>query len=141
MACPQCQKSKLRIRLAKTNGNLFVACSGYPECKNTLPMPKGISNVHMLADKKCQRCWKRDRKEVLTFKVEFDPNVVNEVMTEVLPYDDNTAGEFCVFLGCDSQFKRLHDETMFLPTRRTFDEAFQASKNGVPNYYYQKPEV
>jgi len=38
------------------------------------------------------------------FKLEFDPNIVNETMSEVLPYDDNTAGEFCVFIGCDPHY-------------------------------------
>jgi len=140
MTCPQCVNHKLRIRLAKSNGNLFVACSGFPECKNTLNMPKGITNVTMLPAK-CLRCFKRDRKEVLTFKVDFDPNIVNEVMSQVLPYDDNTSGEFCIFIGCDVHYRTLCDETMYLPNRRTFDEAFMANKNGVPSYYYQKPEV
>ena len=30
MKCPQCCQAKLRVRLARTNQNLFVACSGYP---------------------------------------------------------------------------------------------------------------
>ena len=75
------------------------------------------------------------------FKLEFDPNTINEAMSEVLPYDDNTAGEFCVFIGCDLNYKILCDETYQLPNKQTFNDAYQANKNGVPNYYYQKPEV
>ena len=98
-------------------------------------MPKGLTDVTMLQTK-CVKCLSRDRREVLKFKLEFDANMVNEVMSEVLPYDDNTGGEFCLVLGCDSHYQTLCDETMFLPNRRTFDEAFQANRNGIPNYYY-----
>ena len=84
MICPQCNKSKLRVRLAKTNGNLFVACQGFPSCKNTMNMPKGISNLRML-DKNCPNCLKRIKKEVKLFHLEFDSVLVNEVMAEVLP--------------------------------------------------------
>ena len=70
----------MRVRLAKTNGNLFVACSGFPNCKNTLNMPKGISNLKMVEDL-CPKCLKRDprhKKEVKLFKIEFETNLVNE---------------------------------------------------------------
>ena len=96
----------MRVRLAKTNGNLFVACSGYPNCKNTLNMPKGISNLKML-DELCPKCLKRDprhKKEVKLFKIEFETNLVNEQMAQVLPDEDNTSGTFCIFTGCDPKY-------------------------------------
>ena len=64
-------------------------------------MPKGITNVNMLTTQ-CIKCFSRDRREVFKFKLEFDPNIVNEVMSEFLPYDDNTSGEFCLCVGCDN---------------------------------------
>ena len=72
----------MRVRLAKTNGNLFVACKGFPACKNALNMPKGISNLKML-DTLCEKCLKRDprrKKEVKLFNIEFETNLVNEQM-------------------------------------------------------------
>ena len=45
MECPQCNSAKMRLRRAKTNGNLFVACAGFPNCKNTMFMPKAITNI------------------------------------------------------------------------------------------------
>lgn len=70
--------------MAKTNGNLFVACSGFPNCKNTMFMPKGISDLKMLPTN-CPRCEKRDKKEVKLFTLEFDSVLVNEVMVGFLP--------------------------------------------------------
>ena len=67
------------MRLAKTNGNLFVACSGYPNCRNTLSMPKGISNLQML-DTNCPQCLKKTGREVKQFSLEFEAMLVNEVM-------------------------------------------------------------
>jgi hypothetical protein len=62
-------------------------------------------------------------------------------MAEVLPDDDNTGGTFCVIPECDKGYKTLQDNTYSLPNKRTFNEAFEKNPNGVPEYYYQKPEV
>jgi len=143
MTCPQCNKNKLRVRLAKTNGNLFAACSGFPSCKNTMSMPKGISSLKML-EENCPKCLKRDKKEVKLFHLEFDSVLVNEIMAEFLPDQDNTAGTFCMFVGCDTAYKTLCEETHSLPNKKTFggDQSSQpVNPNGIPPYYYQKPEV
>ena len=76
MTCPQCNTSKMRLRQAKANQNLFAGCSGFPGCKNIMNVPKGISNIHML-DQNCPRCMQRDKKEVKLFDVEFSKDVVN----------------------------------------------------------------
>ena len=55
MTCPQCNTKKLKVKHAKANGNLFVACTYFPNCKNTMRMPKGISNLRML-EKQCPNC-------------------------------------------------------------------------------------
>ena len=142
MKCPQCCQAKLRVRLARTNQNLFVACSGYPQCQNTMNMPKAITNITML-DENCPKCLKRDKKEVKLFTIEFNSILVNEVMAQVLPKEDNTAGTFCIFVGCDSGYTTLCDETRKLPNQKTFgSEALPTTNpNGIPPYYYQKPEV
>ncbi len=50
--CPKCGKD-LVLRFSK-KGNRFVGCTGYPECKNTYPIPQkgGIATV----DKPCRKC-------------------------------------------------------------------------------------
>ena len=82
-------------------------------------MPKGITSIKML-DKNCPKCQKQ-RKEVKLFHLEFDSVQVNEVMAEVLPQQDNTAGEFCLYVGCDPAYGTLCEETRSLPNKRTFE--------------------
>ncbi|MCJ7572026.1 MAG: topoisomerase DNA-binding C4 zinc finger domain-containing protein [Candidatus Thermoplasmatota archaeon] len=50
--CPKCSKD-LVVRFSK-KGNRFVGCTGYPECKNTYPIPQkgGIVTV----DEPCSKC-------------------------------------------------------------------------------------
>ena len=92
--------------MAKTNGNLFIACSGFPDCKHTMNLPKGLSFLKM-TETLCEKCLNRDRKEVKKFKLEFETNLVNEAMSEVLADDDNTGGVFCVVPNCDEGYKTL----------------------------------
>jgi len=37
--CPICKKDKLRITYSPKNRKFFIACSGYPKCKNTYSLP------------------------------------------------------------------------------------------------------
>ena len=103
-------------------------------------MPKGISNIKML-DQNCPKC-ARSGKQSKLFQLEFDSVLVNEIMSQVLSHQDNTAGTFCL-LGCDSQYEMLCEETRKLPNKRTFGGASSETQNvnGIPPYYYQKPEV
>lgn len=39
MQCPTCKKGNLRIIYSKKTRRQFVACSGYPECKQTYSLP------------------------------------------------------------------------------------------------------
>ena len=110
MTCPQCNTSKMRLRQAKANQNLFAGCSGFPGCKNIMNVPKGISNIHML-DQNCPRCMQRDKKEVKLFDVEFSKDVVNQNMKKALNKKNNTAGTFCLNEGCDPNVQMLIEET------------------------------
>lgn len=83
MICPVCNQSHLRVRVARTNGNYFLACSGYPSCKHTMNLPKGLSNISML-EAQCPKC-KHMKNKVHLLKLEFDSNLVNEVMSTILP--------------------------------------------------------
>ena len=38
--CPKCGKGVMRIIRSKKTGKRFVACSNYPNCKNTWPLPQ-----------------------------------------------------------------------------------------------------
>jgi DNA topoisomerase-1 len=50
--CPLCGKS-LRVIKMKT-GSQFVGCNGYPDCRNSYPLPQ--MGYPVLIEKKCQEC-------------------------------------------------------------------------------------
>lgn len=118
----------MRVRFAKTNGNLFIACSGFPECKNTMNLPKGLSMMSM-SENICQKCFNRDKKEVHKFRLEYSADLVNEQMKAVLPDGGNTSGEFCVIPGCDEKYKTLEDCTYSLGKQSKKSPNKQAAKN------------
>jgi DNA topoisomerase-1 len=49
--CPTCKKGKLRIMYSKKSKRYFVACSAYPECKQTYSLPANY--LIKKADKIC----------------------------------------------------------------------------------------
>ncbi len=52
--CPKCGKGVMRIIRSKKTGKRFVACSNYPECKNTWPLPqKGKITI---LNETCNKC-------------------------------------------------------------------------------------
>ena len=52
--CPKCHKGDLRITYSRKNRKFFVACSAYPDCKNTYSLPPygALKRV----DKVCEDC-------------------------------------------------------------------------------------
>ncbi len=52
--CPVCKKNKLRITYSPKNRKFFVACSGYPECKNTYSLPP-YGKINQTG-KNCEKC-------------------------------------------------------------------------------------
>ena len=134
--CPTCNKHPLKVKTAKT-GSVFVACTGFPECKTTMNLPKALESINMV-EEFCKECQKRDKKQVKKFRLDFVTDFVNEAMTEVLPDDDNTSGVFCVIPNCDPAFKTLCDATYGLQNKRNYDTAFNKNNGGVPNYYKEK---
>lgn len=54
MKCPLCSKNDLRILYSKKTGRSFVACSGYPECKQTFSLPPQA--LIKKTDKVCEEC-------------------------------------------------------------------------------------
>ncbi len=56
--CPECGKPMIAKRF---RGRQFLACSGYPECKTTMPIPEGVAidwpeKKVELTDIKCPKC-------------------------------------------------------------------------------------
>ncbi len=53
--CVKCKKNDLVVRRSRASRKRFIACSGYPKCKFTWPLPqKGILSV--VKNKKCEYC-------------------------------------------------------------------------------------
>jgi ssDNA-binding Zn-finger/Zn-ribbon topoisomerase 1 len=55
MTCPECKNAEMRVRMNRGNGSLFIACSGYPNCKKTMTLPKGIEDMEM-TEQNCRKC-------------------------------------------------------------------------------------
>lgn len=75
---------------------VFISCTGYPVCKNSMNMPKGISNLQMM-NNNCPKCLNFFKREVKMFRLTFERDLINESMAESLPDEGNTSGVFCVF--------------------------------------------
>ena len=52
--CPLCQEGNLIINYSKKTRRNFVACTGYPECKNTYSLPP--NGMIKKSDKICEEC-------------------------------------------------------------------------------------
>ena len=52
--CPVCKKNRLRITYSPKNRRFFVACSGYPKCKNTYSLPP--YGTIKQTGKNCEKC-------------------------------------------------------------------------------------
>ncbi len=100
---------------------MFIACTGFPNCRATKNLPKALTGIRMLQEI-CKNCLDTSKGHVQLLYLEFEPNLVNETMSEILPFEDNTAGNFCV--ECDESFQTLLEVTRLLPFRRTFEQAF-----------------
>lgn len=52
--CPKCKKNNLRVTYSPKNRKFFIACSGYPECKNTYSLPP--YGTIKQTGKNCEKC-------------------------------------------------------------------------------------
>ncbi len=52
--CPKCKKGNLRITYSPKNKKHFIACSAYPECKNTYSLPP--YGTIKPSGKNCEKC-------------------------------------------------------------------------------------
>ena len=52
--CPKCKKGSLEIKYSRKTKRYFIACDGYPDCKNTFSLPpRGIMKK---AKGNCEKC-------------------------------------------------------------------------------------
>ena len=128
--CPDCRRYKLKVKQSK-KGSLFVACTGFASggCRLTMNLPNCLEHITMLGDK-CGRC-RANGRDVNLFKLDFYTEFVNEQMTESLPFDDNTSGNFCIFKGCDQNLQKIIELTFRLPTKPA-GSGSAATESGVP---------
>lgn len=82
---------------------MFIACQGYPKCKNTMQLPKSLLNATVQTGS-CMTCLTKQKKDVKPFLLQFKPEVIDDKISEFLPYEHKTAGKFCVVPGCDPNF-------------------------------------
>ena len=54
LPCPTCKRGNLRILYSKKTQRYFVACSSYPECKQTYSLPPNA--LIKKSDKTCEKC-------------------------------------------------------------------------------------
>lgn len=52
--CPVCKKGNLKITYSPKTKRYFIACSSYPECRNTYSLPP--NSLIKKSDKTCEKC-------------------------------------------------------------------------------------
>ena len=67
------------------------------------------------------------------FNIGLYTDYCNERLTDYLPYDDNTSGEFCVFQGCDGNYTLICEALRMYPNR-AYNFSYEKG-NGVPSFY------
>ena len=108
--CPTCKYNKLVVRLSKAD-LLFIACNGYPKCKNTSSFPDGVEYLEKLTES-CTKWSSKNRGHVNLFKLQFAKKYhENDRVSSILGGKDN--GVFWLFKDWDSNLKSL-----ILATRR-----------------------
>ena len=54
LQCPSCKKGELTIKFTPRFRSYFVACTAYPDCRQTFSLPKGLIKNDI--NKKCEDC-------------------------------------------------------------------------------------
>ena len=105
--CPECNRM---LRIVSTDKGRFVGCSGYPQCKNTYPLPK-VGALKILRSKQC----KKDGVAIIKvgnkyhWSVGFGPCFTCESEKECFPPDilgpcPNCDGSMFLITTKDSRF-------------------------------------
>ena len=78
--CKKCNKGHLRILFSKKTQKKFVACSNYPQCKNTYSLPQQAKIVP--TDKLCKECGVPIIKVVRKGKRPFEMCLTSDCVTK-----------------------------------------------------------
>ncbi len=54
LQCPSCKKGELTVKFTPRFRSYFVACTAYPDCRQTFSLPKGL--IKNDVNKKCEDC-------------------------------------------------------------------------------------
>jgi len=54
LQCPSCKKGELTVKFTPRFRSYFVACTAYPDCRQTFSLPKGL--IKNEVKKKCEDC-------------------------------------------------------------------------------------
>jgi DNA topoisomerase-1 len=52
--CPNCDEGELTIKFTPRFRSYFIACTAYPDCRQTYSLPKGL--IKNEAKKECEEC-------------------------------------------------------------------------------------
>jgi len=76
MTCPNCKKGQLKLK-PNRYGTLFIACTDWPTCKNTMSfLKKGVENIEMQSKFKCETCTQANGSDVHKFKIKIEEQVL-----------------------------------------------------------------
>jgi len=56
MLCPNCNLGNVTLKFSPRFKSYFIACSTYPDCKQTYPLPKNSLIKKLDQEKKCEEC-------------------------------------------------------------------------------------
>ncbi|CDW84648.1 dna topoisomerase 3-alpha-like [Stylonychia lemnae] len=108
----ECKKNDMVMRLSN-EGNPFIACLGFPQCRNCFPLPKGTSNI-VATNEKCQTCESQGR-DFQKIKLFLNTNMVTDYIKPYLTLEkDQYNGVFCAYsnkkvnIFCDQNFHTVY---------------------------------
>lgn len=101
--CSQCGG---RMRLCVSRKGLpFLGCKSFPNCKNGVFFPKGVTNATVL-DEECKKCQQQNNHSFLV-KLDFAPDV-----KQALEKITNSNFTFCL-AGCDAEILKELNKLRF----------------------------
>ncbi|CAI2385443.1 unnamed protein product [Moneuplotes crassus] len=104
MTCDKCKYDSLIVRYSR-RGQLFVACEGFPSCRNTMNLPEGIKFIKK-TKKVCPECEKNNKGPVHIMKLQFSQDFLKDPEISAL-LDGKDSIDICICKNCDARMKRL----------------------------------
>ena len=102
--CPEWKYSDLQLKVSK-KGQLFIACSGFPDCKTTMSIPEGVDFAEKL-EETCQKWEGKHKQKVNLFKLQFyEKFAEDDEVSAILKGKDH--GTFWLMKNCDQSIKTL----------------------------------